>query len=191
MVENAVRHGKPLPSFSGTAAHEVRLTLDGGVRNPTFVRFMEKLGEPALRAFSTDDFLALDAVHREQQLTPRLKERLPGLVSLGAVETIGRGRGMKHLLSRDFHAALGAKGVYTRKKGLDRNTHKALLQRHIEDNRDRGTKMEELQQVLPALARGQIRVLLQELREDGAVHSVGVTKGARWYPGSAPGSTEI
>ncbi|WP_236698472.1 ATP-binding protein [Xylophilus sp. Leaf220] len=189
MVENAVRHGKPLPSFAGTAAHEVRLTLEGGVRNPAFVSFMEKLGDQALRSLSTDDFLTLDAVHREQPLTSRLKDRLPGLVSLGAIEAIGRGRGAKHLLSRDFHAALGAKGVYTRKKGLDRNTTKALLLRHIDDSASSGTKMEELQQVLPALPRCQIQVLLRELRKEGAVHSIGVTKGARWYPG--PGSIAI
>ena len=56
MVESAVRHGKPLPSFAGTAAHEVRLTLEGGVRNLSFVRFMERLGEDTLRTFSTADY---------------------------------------------------------------------------------------------------------------------------------------
>jgi ATP-dependent DNA helicase RecG len=183
MFENAIRQGKQLPSFAGTAAHEVRLTLDGVVRSPAFVRFMERLGEQTLRSFSTDDFLALDALHREQPLSLQLKDRLPGLVSLGAVEVIGRGRGVKYLLSRDFHAALGAKGVYTRKRGLDRNTNKALLLQHIEENKSGGSKMDELQQVLPALSRSQIQVLLREMRKDGAVHSTGVTNGARWHPG--------
>lgn len=186
MFENAVRQGKHLPSFAGTAAHAVRLTLDGLVHSPAFVRFMEKLGDQTLHSFTTDDFLALDALHREQPLTPALRARLPGLVALGAVETVGRGKGVKHLLSRGFHAALGAKGVYTRKKGLDRNTNKALLLQHIEDNKHSGSKMDELQQVLPALSRSQIQVLLRELRKDGAVHSIGRTNGARWHPGTEP-----
>lgn len=120
MVESAVRQGKPLPSFAGTAAHQVRLTLEGGVRNPAFVRFMERLGEDTLRNFSTLDYLALECLQHEKTLPIALKDRLPGLVALGAVETVGRGQGVKHLLSRGFHAARGAKGVYTRKKGLDR-----------------------------------------------------------------------
>ena len=41
-------------------------------------------------------------------------------------------------------------------------------------------------QVLPALARSQIQVLLRELRKEQAIHSVGLTKGARWFPGPVP-----
>lgn len=186
MFERAIRQGKPLPSFSGTSAHEVRLTLEGMVRSPAFVRFMERMGEETLRSFSTHDFLALDCLHREQTLPEHLKARLPGLIAVGAVESIGRGKGTKYMLSRSFHAVLGAKGVYTRKKGLDRDTNKALLLKHIQDNKGTGAQMEELRQVLPALPRSQIQVLLRELRNEQAIHIVGVTKGARWYPGLAP-----
>jgi ATP-dependent DNA helicase RecG len=45
--------------------------------------------------------------------------------------------------------------------------------------------MEEFRQVLPALARSQIQVLLRELRKEQTIHSVGLTKGARWFPGPA------
>jgi len=59
MVESAIRQSKPLPSFAGSSVHEVRLTLEGSVQDPTFVRFLEHLGEERLRHFSTYDFLAL------------------------------------------------------------------------------------------------------------------------------------
>ena len=186
MFERAIRQSKPLPSFSGTSAHEVRLVLEGKVRSPAFVRFMEKLGEETLRSFSTDDFIALDCLRQERPLPEHLKARLPGLIAAGAVESIGRGKGTKYMLSRNFHAVLGAKGVYTRKKGLDRDTNKALLLKHIQDNKSTGAQMGELRQVLPALARSQIQVLLRELRKEQAIHITGVTNGARWYPGIAP-----
>lgn len=186
MFERAIRQGKPLPSFSGTSAHEVRLILEGKVRSPAFVRFMEKLGEETLHSFSTDDFLALDCLHQERPLSEHLKARLPGLITAGAVESIGRGKGTKYMLSRKFHAVLGAKGVYTRKKGLDRETNKALLLKHIQDNKGTGARMEELRQVLPALSRSLIQVLLRELRKEQTIHIVGVTKNARWYPGIEP-----
>lgn len=113
MVETAIRQSKPLPDYAGSAAHEVRLKLDGTVKNPPFVRFLERIGEERLRAFSTYDFLALDAIAREQPLTEAMRTRLPGLIETGVVESQGRGRGTRYHLSRGLHAAIGRKGAYT------------------------------------------------------------------------------
>nr|WP_319564477.1 hypothetical protein [uncultured Rhodoferax sp.] len=76
------------------------------------------MGEQTLRSFATDDFLALDALHREQPLSPALKERLPGLISVGAVESVESGRGTRYILSAAFHAALGASGHAHTQEGL-------------------------------------------------------------------------
>jgi len=183
MFESAIRQGKALPSFSGTSAHEVRLTLEGVVKNPNFVRFMERLGEERLRSFSTYDFLALDYLHRELPLPDYLRDRLPGLIESGIVESIGRGKGTRYLLSHSLYAAIGAKGVHTRKKGLDRETNKALLVKHIRANEITGSRMKELRQVLPSNSRSEIQVLLRELVKEKVVHVHGATKAARWYPG--------
>lgn len=180
MFEHAIRQGKPLPSFAGTAAHEVRLTLDGRVHSPAFVRFMERIGEQTLRSFSTDDFLALDALHREKPLTQTLKDRLPGLVSVGAVEAVGRGRGARYMLSEALYAALGAKGTHTRKKGLDHETNKALLLKHLAMQGEAGAPLSELRQVLPSLPSSAVQSLMNELREQGSVFLLGQRRWARW-----------
>jgi hypothetical protein len=78
---------------------------------------------------------------------------------------------------------LGKKGVYTRKRGLDRETNKMLLLKHIEDNRSDGSRFEEFRQVLPALSRNQIQRLLKELKSGGRIRVVGRTNAALWYPG--------
>jgi ATP-dependent DNA helicase RecG len=188
MFERAIRQGKPLPDFTGTSAHEVRLCLNGLVGDPAFVRFMERLGEETLRGFSTHDFLVLDHVHREQPLTEALRARLPRLLEMGAVESNGgRGKGARYLLARRLYEALGASGVYTRKKGLDRETNKALLLQHIRRNAATGARMAEFKQVLPALGRGQIQALVQELESEGLVRLSGRTKAARWHP-ATPGA---
>lgn len=183
MFESAIRQGKALPSFVGTSAHTVRLTLNGVVTNPAFVRYVERLGEEKLRTFSTYDFLTLDHLRREVPLPEHLRTCLPGLVAAGAVESVGRGRGTRYMLTRDLYAALGRKGSYTRRKGLDRATNKALLLKHIQDSGDVGAQMVEFRQVLPALARSQIQVLLRELHKERAVRKVGLTRGARWFAG--------
>jgi ATP-dependent DNA helicase RecG len=186
MFERAIRQGKPLPDFTGTSAHEVRLCLNGLISDPAFVRFMERLGEETLRSFSTHDFLVLDHLHRDLPLAEALRSRLPRLVAMGAVESTGRGRATRYLLSHRLYEAMGAKGVYTRKLGLDRDTNKALLRRHIERNKVAGARMEEFRQVLPALARSEIQVLLRELVAEQAVHKRGVTRAARYHPGPPP-----
>lgn len=185
MFENAIRQGKALPSFAGTSQHEVRLTLQGTLTNPAFVRFIERLGEEKLKFFSTYDFLTLDCLRREQEVPEHLRPCLPGLVAAGAVEQVGRGRGTRYILARSLYGVLGRKGVYTRKRGLDRETNKALLLKHIRDCAADGTRMEEFRQVLPTLGRAQIQVFLRELRREGLAHKHGNTKAARWYPDDA------
>jgi ATP-dependent DNA helicase RecG len=181
MVETAIRHGKPLPSFVGTAAHEVRLTLEGGVRNPGFVRFMARLGDEALRSFTTRDYLALECLQHERELPPQLKDRLPGLMAAGAVESFGRGKGVRYLLSEALYAALGAKGTHTRQRGLDRETNKALLVTHLSRQKERGAPLAELRQVLPALPESAVQDLLNELRTEGKLVLQGTRRWARWH----------
>lgn len=117
-----------------------------------------------------------------------MKIRLPFLVDQGLIERTGRGRGVRYMLSRALYAFLGQGGIYTRKKGLDRETNKALLFKHIQDNRTEGTQFGELTQVLPSLTHDQVQRLLRNMQADRQIHKVGRTRGARWFPG--PGAVE-
>lgn len=181
MVESAIRQSKPLPNFAGSAAHEVRLTLSGTVQDPAFIRYLERLGDEKLRTFSTHDFIVLDLLRRGQPLPESLRTRLPALMEAGAVESLGRGRGVRHLLSRSFYAAIGQKGAYTRKRGLDHETNKELLCKHVRDNDRDGSPLADLQQVLPALSARQVQHLLHELRDEGRVRLSGQRRWARWH----------
>ncbi len=185
MVESAVRQGKPLPSFAGTLAHQVRLTLEGGVRNPAFVRFMERLGEDTLRNFSTLDYLALECLQQGRPLVPALQERLPALAEVGALEVIGRGKNAKYMLAAALYAAIGAKGTYTRKRGLDHSTNKALLLKHLKDQGGAGAPLRDLVQVLPSISEKAVQKLLDELRNEGTVHVVGQRRWALWHLSNA------
>jgi ATP-dependent DNA helicase RecG len=149
----------------------------------------KKLIEVALPLPEINDASAYDKVPgigAHQQLTTRL-EPLP---DQGVIERIGRGRGVRYLLSRRFYRFLGQPGAYTRRRGLDRETNKALLLRHIQDSGG-GATFGELQEVLPGLSRDQVRTLLRELRRAGLVEVRGTTKAARWFPvGPKPNSTQ-
>ncbi|HOU00341.1 MAG TPA: ATP-binding protein [Anaerolineaceae bacterium] len=188
MFEECIKESKPHPDFTGTDDYQVALTFRGEVQDPQFLRFLEQIGEERLALFTTQDFLVLDYVHREQPVPDTFKACLPPLVDQGIIERVGRGKGTRYILSRQFYDFLGQKGVYTRKRGLDRETNKMLLLKHIRDNRKAGCQLSELNQVLPALSRAEIQSLLREMKAADEIHHIGRTKAARWYPG--PGKNE-
>jgi ATP-dependent DNA helicase RecG len=183
MFEESIKEGKPKPDFTGTDDYQVELTLCGEIQNPTFLGFLQKIGAERLANFGTRDMLVLDAIQREEPLPEDLKEGVPRLLDEGIIERIGRGRGARFILSRKFHSFLGQRGTYTRRKGLDRETNKALLCKHIEENPDRGSPFRDLEQVLPALSRNQVQKLLQELKAEGRIRLTGSRKAGRWFPG--------
>jgi len=74
-----------------------------------------------------------------------------------------------------------------RRRAQQREAGKTALMRYVRSRRTTGTRMAELQCVLPSWPRSRIQVLLRELVRDGKVHVHGRTKAARWYPGAAGG----
>ena len=182
MFELSIKESKSTPAFTGTDQYQVFLNLNGEVRDPRFLQFLDKVGRERLELFSTADFLLLDHIHRERRVPDRLQNRLQSLVEKGVVERFGRGRGVKYILSRRYYKMVDEKGAYTRKKGLDRETNKALLLKHIKENRGSGSRFSELTQVLPALSNDQVKKLVAELKKEGEIYNIGATRAALWYP---------
>jgi ATP-dependent DNA helicase RecG len=181
MFSAAVSEGKLPPDFSRSDEYLVSVTLHGQVQDEDFLRFLERLGGETQRGLSLDDLIVLDAVHREARLPERVRARIPHLVALGAVERVSK---TKLVLSKRFYVSRGRPGEYTRRKGLDRETRKALLVKHIESAGDQGAPLEELSQVLPEASRNELKVLLRELKQEGLAHTRGVKRGARWHIGA-------
>lgn len=180
MFAAAIREAKPLPDYTLSDDYQVWLRLYGEVQDPDFLRFLSKIGKELSEGFSNDDLLVLDRIKREEKIPEQLRHRLKPLRDCGAIERVGR----KYILSQQFYAFVGQKGVYTRTRGLDRETNKQLLLKHIRDNQDVGSKFVELQQVLPALTRNQVQKLLVELKGEAQIHVRGRTSAALWYPGT-------
>ena len=183
MYQENIKESKPLPDFWGTDDFQVSVTLHGSVQDPMFVSFLEQVGNERLAMYSTEDFLVLDAIRRGERVPEALGGHVPKLVDQGVIERVGRGRGTRYVLSQRLYRFLGEGGVYTRRRGLDRETNKQLLITHIRENRTHGSPLRELSQVLPALSKGQIQGLLRELKAEGLIHCVGRTRSGHWFPG--------
>jgi len=182
MFEGSIKDGKARPDFAGTDDFQVSVTLTGDVQDPRFLQFLERVGHETLASFTTRDLLVLDCVNCEQPIPEDLHPRVALLLDQGIIERVGRGRGVRYVLSRRFYGFLGKRGAYTRKRGLDRETNKQLLLRHIGDNAEDGSPLRDLLQVQPALTMGHVQSLLRELRREGHIRCVGRTRAARWYP---------
>ena len=182
IFRECIQQSKPLPDFSHTDAHTVWLTLNGEIQDPEFLRFLEEIGREQVALFGLYDLLLVDLIHREQPVSDELIPRIERLLDRGIIERMGRGRGARLLLSRQFYRYLGKAGTYTRKRGLDRETNKELLLKHILDNRKEGSPLRELKQVLPSLSRHQVQSLLRGLKSEGRIFRIGTTRAARWYP---------
>lgn len=178
----SIEESKALPDFTGTDPYQVAVTIQGTVRDPRFVVFLRRIAREEGRRFSVEDLMILDRVHRAEPITDALKPRLARLREQGVLETVGRGRGQRVMLARRLYEFLESRGEYTRKRGLDTETNKALLVRHIVENGAAGSPIQELLEVLPSHSRQQVKMLLQELRAEGKIELHGRTRGGRWYP---------
>lgn len=183
MFSHSLREGKALPDYSRTDEHQVYLRLPGEIQDPSFVRFLEAIGQDEQISFATEDLMILDLLRRERPVPDRLRDRLARLIDAGVVERRGR---KKYILSQDYYRFVDEPGTYTRVAGLDREKCRLLLLQHIEESGDEGSRMRDLMDVVPHLTRDQVRTLVNDLRADGLVHCVGVTRNARWYPGPEP-----
>ena len=178
MYEWSVKEAKQLPDFTGTDEDFVKLTLNGMVLDEKMLSLINRIGNERMESFSTADFLVINALYHAEEIPQSMSQNLKRLEALGVVEHIGRS---KYVLARGLYAAAGKPGVHTRMVGLDRETNKALLLKHIRENGSEGTPFRELQQVLPRQSRNQLQVLMRELYKEGRVYCKGKTRGAKWF----------
>lgn len=178
IYELSIKEAKQLPDFTGTDENFVRITLNGLVLDTKMLSLINQIGNDRMETLSTSDFLVINSLFHEMKLSENLKPSLKRLTEIGIVEHIGRN---KYVLARSLYTAAGKSGVHTRMIGLDRDTNKELLLKHISMNGSRGTPFKELQQVLPGQTRDQIQVLMRELRKEGRAYCQGTTKAARWF----------
>lgn len=178
MVELSVKEAKALPDFSGTDDHFVKLTLNGIILDKRMLSVIGQIGNERMESLATADFLVINALYHDMEVPEHLRSRLEYLAEMGIVEQISRGR---YVLARSLYSAVGQSGVHTRKVGLDRETNKELLLKHIRESGDAGAPFKELRQVLPSLTDRQIKLMLYELRDSGFIYSEGKTRAMRWH----------
>jgi ATP-dependent DNA helicase RecG len=178
IYELSIKEAKLLPDFKGTDEHYVCITLNGLVIDKRMLVLINKIGNKRLEILSTDDFLVINTLFHERKLSDNLRSRTKRLIDMGIIEHTGRN---KYVLARSLYAVTGKSGVHTRLVGLDRETNKELILKHLKQNGDKGTPLNELYQVLPGHSRGQIQTLLRELRNEKKIYVTSNTSAGKWF----------
>ena len=181
IYERLIEQSKPLPDFSNTDAYQVSLTISGQVKDPLFIRFLEKIAEENTKfQLRTHDLILLDQIHSSQPIDPDYKPRLKELVEAGIIDRIGHGKGTSYLLGQSFFELAGKAGIHTRKQGLSRAVNKELLLQHI--RKSSRANLDEFRQVLPKISDDQIKGIIQELKKDGEISKKGNGRSTYWIP---------
>jgi len=181
IVEECVRHGQPLPDYSHSDAHQVWLTLDGEIRDANFLKFMERVGEETLATLDPHEFLILGLIASGKRLPAELRPHVPRLLEVGVLDRTGRG---KPVLSHKLSEGTRTRSAATQNKIDARARNRAQLLDFIRSQTLAGRAMEDLMAEFPSLSRSTIKRLLDDLRSDGLIHSRGLKRFARWFPGS-------
>jgi len=179
IFDASLREGKGLPDFAGTDDHEVVLTIRGEVIDQPFIRLLE-LAEKQGIPLDVHHLVVLDLIRLDETLPDEALPLTNHLIDIGLVERVGRGKQSRLLLSRGMYGFLGKPGAYTRYTGLDRETNKQLLLKHIRSSGQHGASLSEFRQVLPQLTDAQVRHLVSELKEEGLVDRLGWANSAKW-----------
>jgi ATP-dependent DNA helicase RecG len=177
MLEECIRDSKPLPDYTRSDAYEVFLTLHGEMQDPAFILYLSKLETERGAPFSSHEYLVFDLVRRGESIPKDNRDVLQLLKKSGLIETQGHGRGTRYELSSQYYVASD------KPRMLDRDAAKTVLLQFIEDHRDEGSTLANMLHEFPSVSRDQLKTLLKELKGEGKAHSVGRTKGGRWYPG--------
>ena len=183
IFEDAITSAKQLPTPSASP-YQFQLTLHGVVQDPSFLAYLERVGQEKMRLYATDHLLVLDSVRRDAAIPDVLKPLVDRLVDDGLLERVGKGRGSRLILSRTFANAIGEAAAYTRRKGLDQAEGKMLLHKHLVHKDDQGATLEELAQVLPSKTKRQVQHLLGLLAKDGKAVAPKRGRGGVWKPAS-------
>jgi ATP-dependent DNA helicase RecG len=181
IFETSILESKGIPDFTHSDDEHFWITLHGRIQYPEFLRVLEKIGKNRVDLFSTDDLIVLQDVYKNTSIKKSFSKNLQILLEEGLLEKAPRSSGYRYILARKLYAAIGQKGVHTRRTGLDRDTHKALILKHLKINGQEGAKLAELWQILPFLSRSVMQKLLAEMKDADLIFTAGATKSARWY----------
>jgi len=165
----------PLPDYDLTQPGKVAVRITGKIIDPRYTRMLIRRKD-----LDMPDVVALDKVQKGYHLTDA---EFKSIKSKKLIE----GRRPNIYLSEQVAAETDTRADYIRKRPFDRGYFKGMIVAYLRTyhEADRNTfedlLMDKISNVLNERQKRQyIKDLLQEMRKDGTLKTIGKTRGARW-----------
>ncbi|HON82400.1 MAG TPA: putative DNA binding domain-containing protein [Methanoregulaceae archaeon] len=175
MFQHQRERNFPLPDYDLSEPGRVSVRIIGKVLDPKYTRMLIRRKDLNLL-----DVIALDKVQKGRQIT---QDEFRSLKTKGLIE----GRRPHLYVSEKVAAETDTRADYIRKRSLDRDYFKKMIVTYLETYHEaKWSAFEDLllDKVSDALNEKQkrqfIKDLLQEMRRDGTLETIGRTQAARW-----------
>ena len=167
MIQNQLSTGKNMPEYQKTTKYKVVLEIDGQVYDKEFAQYVSRVAFDRQKELNYKELILLIDIKDGKNISS--KEITEELFSLGLIE---RRSNKKYMLSKKYYSAVGKKGEYTRRRGLDKQTNKELILSHLR-NHNKGYMEEFIEVLKDEVPKPTINRYLRELRQEDLIKFVG------------------
>jgi len=174
MIQNQLSAGKNFPDYNKTTKYKVYLSIDGQIHDPNFAQYVSRIAIEEKKELNYKELIILDKIRGGKKVShDQITENLLGL---NLIEKVGT---RKYILAKRYYDDVGKRGVYTRRKGLDKARNKELIISHLQ-NHKKGY-MEDFMDIFSGdVPKPTINGWLAELKEENRIEFLGnpqITKG--------------
>ncbi len=174
IFRQSIENGKGIPHISLTHDPSVHLTIPARLVDQGFVKFLENIVNEKQATLSPRELIELEEIRTGIGVKNlRFKEKF---IDLGIIERIGRGKGTKYILSRQYYTHTQTPGRHARIVGLSRDVKRAVIIEYLKTSKR--VTSSELQDAMPDASPAEISRLLKGLRKDGLIEYMG--DSPRW-----------
>lgn len=173
----SIRDGKGLPDLNRSDTNTVRLSIPAQVKDKDFILYLERVINERQISLSFEEIYELEKIREHQRIEhPEFKNKF---LQLGIIESVGKGRGTKYILSSRYYETVGQSGKHTRIKGLNRDKIKELILNHIKEGKS--SRRSDLISGFSEYNPQDISNILQELRKAGKIIHKGSKITGLWH----------
>jgi ATP-dependent DNA helicase RecG len=176
IFEKSIRSGKGTPDLTKSTLHSVKLFIPALLKDPEFILYLEKIINEQQIGFSFEEMMELENIREQVKVSDtKFKGKF---LSAGIIEKIGIGKGTHYILAQKYYAHKNELGVHTMLSGLERDTYKELIMKHIKEKKQ-GTAR-QFQPAFKDLKPMDISNLLRELKTEGKIVRHGSKSHGYW-----------
>lgn len=175
---HTIRDGKGIPQYSILPDPTVTLNIPATLKDQDFVNFLDKVSSTEQTPLHIKEIIELEKIRHGIKTQGSELHYTEKFLAMGIIERIGKGRGSRYILSRQYYKYTGDTGTHTRLSGLQRNVKRTLILEHL--NKHAKITNAEIQRAMPDMDMEEIYRLLKSMKKDGLIEHKGSNRYGWW-----------